>query len=70
MYQKRKEYAAQLEKEFEGSLISYVTSDRAGFETQIASDAIDFFIAHLDRIGVVRSFCSIPPSNCKVHCTN
>jgi len=54
MYQTRKDYVAQLEKEFEGHLISYVTSDRVGFETQIAPDAIDLFIAHLDKIGVVK----------------
>jgi len=53
MYQKRKEYVELLEKEFQGRLISYITSDRVGFETQIASDTIDLFVAHLDRIGVV-----------------
>ena len=53
MYNKRKEYIEQLENEYEGHLISYVTSDRVGFETQIASDAIDLFISHLDRIGAV-----------------
>ena len=37
-----------------GHLVSYVTSDRTRFETQIAPDAIDNFIAHLDKIGVVK----------------
>jgi len=53
MYQKRKKYFTQLEKEFDGHVISYITSDRARFETQIAPDAIDLFIAHLDKIGIV-----------------
>jgi uncharacterized phage-associated protein len=38
MYQKRKEYVELLEKEFDGHLISYITSDRRGFETQMESD--------------------------------
>jgi len=54
MYHHRKEYVSQLENEFDGRLISYVTSDRAFFETQIAPDAIDLFIAHLDKIGIVK----------------
>jgi len=54
MYHNRKEYVSLLEKEFDGQLVSYITSDRSRFETQIAPDAIDLFIAHLDKIGVVR----------------
>ena len=54
MYHQRKNYVSQLESEFDGRLISYVTSDRAFFETQIAPDAIDLFIAHLDKIGTVK----------------
>ena len=34
-------------------ILTYITSDRIGFETQIAQDVIDLFINHLDHIGTV-----------------
>ncbi len=41
----------ELEKEFGGKLLVYVTSDRPNMSAQIAPDVIDYFINQLDRIG-------------------
>ena len=43
----------QIEKKFNTKLLTYITSDRRGFETQIAQDAIDIIINQLDKIGIV-----------------
>lgn len=53
MYTDRLELYKQLEQEFDTKLLVYVTSDRRGLEAQIGQDVIDFFIGHLDKIGVV-----------------
>ena len=53
MYNTRVEYYKALETEFEGPVIAYITGDRPGFETRIAQDVIDLFIAQLDKIGPV-----------------
>ena len=53
MYNLRTEYYRKLEEDFGGTVIAYITGDRPGFETRIAQDAIDLFIAHLDKIGAV-----------------
>lgn len=49
----RRELYETIEKERNSKLIVYVTGDRQGLETQIANDATDYFIEHLDAIGVV-----------------
>lgn len=49
----RKQLYQELESVLDTNLLVYVTGDRPGYETQIASDAIDLFIEHLDAIGVV-----------------
>lgn len=54
MYAERKALYDLLGKEFDGTVISYITSDRPGFETKIAQDVIDLFIDQLDKIGVVK----------------
>lgn len=54
MYSDRKEWYSKLEEEFGGKVISYITSDRRGFETQIAQDVIDLFIDQLDKTGVTK----------------
>ena len=54
MFKERIKIIKKLEKEFDSILILYVTSDRPGAETQIASDAIDSFINQLDKIGPVK----------------
>ena len=54
MYKDRQDFYTELEKELNTKVIVYVTSDRPGMETQIASDVIDCFINQLDKIGVVQ----------------
>lgn len=49
----RKILYQEIERQRESKLIVYVTGDRPGLETQIANDATDCFIEHLDSIGVV-----------------
>ena len=41
----------ELEKELDGKLLLYVTSDRPNMSAKIAPDVIDYFINQLDRIG-------------------
>lgn len=53
MYINRTEIYKQLEQEFDGKVLSYITGDRPGFETRIAPDVIDLFIDQLDKLGVV-----------------
>lgn len=53
LYSSRTEYYKELESEFSGTVIAYITGDRPGFETRIAQDVIDLFIAQLDKIGPV-----------------
>ncbi len=51
MYKQRVELYRALENEFNSKIIAYITSDRPNMGAQIASDVIDFFIDHLDKIG-------------------
>lgn len=51
MYAERVKLYEELEKEFDSRVLVYVTSDRPNMGAQIASDVIDFFIDHLDKIG-------------------
>lgn len=53
MYNNRLAYYKQLEEKYSSKMITYVTSDKAGFEAQIAQDVIDYFINQLDTIGIV-----------------
>ena len=53
MYRNRISLYKDFEKTFNSKLLVYITSDRRGFETQIAGDVIDIFVNQLDRIGVV-----------------
>lgn len=53
MYKERIELYKSIEEKLKTKLLVYVTSDRQGFETQIAQDVIDIFIEQLDKIGVV-----------------
>ena len=53
MYKERVELYKQLEENLDTKILTYVTSDRQGYETQIAQDVIDIFIGQLDKIGVV-----------------
>lgn len=51
MFAERLPIYHQLEKEFNGKILVYVTSDRPNMGAQIAHDVIDCFINHLDLIG-------------------
>ena len=53
MDEERKRLYEEIERQRNSKLIVYVTGDRKGLETQIANDATDCFIEHLDSIGVV-----------------
>jgi hypothetical protein len=53
MFNNRKSFYRDLENRLNSKLLVYVTSDRRGFETQIARDVIDIFINQLDKIGTV-----------------
>ncbi len=54
MYSDRVDLYEKLENMRQTKIITYFTSDRRGFETQIAQDVIDLFIDQLDEIGVVK----------------
>ncbi len=51
MYRNRVELYKDMERRLESKIITYITSDRRGLETQIGDDVIDIFISHLDKIG-------------------
>lgn len=51
MYHDRIKLYEELENDFDGRLLLYVTSDRINMSAKIAPDVIDFFINQLDRIG-------------------
>lgn len=51
MYSERIKLYEQLESMFDSKILAYITSDRPNMEAQIASDVIDYFIDHLDKIG-------------------
>ncbi len=53
MYLNRVKFYQEIEKIFDTKLLVYVTGDRTGLSAQISQDVIDFFIGHLDKIGVV-----------------
>jgi len=52
-YSDRRDLYQQIESERESAILTYVTSDRLGMETSIASDVIDPFVDLLDMIGPV-----------------
>jgi hypothetical protein len=43
----------QLEERRNSKVIAYITGDRPNLETQISSEVIDYFVHHLDTIGMV-----------------
>lgn len=59
MYKERKELLAKIEEQFNAKSLLYVTGDRVNLEAQISGDAIDHFVNHLDKIGVVERICFI-----------
>lgn len=53
MYQSRRPDYIELEERLESKVLVYVTSDRPGWETQVAADTLDYLIDHLDKWGQV-----------------
>jgi len=51
MYADRKPLYVDLEKGRKSRVLTYVTGDRRQMETQIHSEAMDYFLHHLDTIG-------------------
>lgn len=60
MYSERIALYKQLEESFQSKVLAYITSDRPNMGAQIASDVIDYFIDHLDRIGPCKKNIPIP----------
>lgn len=52
MYSNRKQLYGELENALNTTVLTYVTSDRQGFEAQIAGDVIDIFVKQLNKIGI------------------
>ncbi|WP_153979725.1 SDH family Clp fold serine proteinase [Paenibacillus xylanilyticus] len=50
MYVDRRDLYEQLESMLGSKLLVYVTGDRPGWETQIGSDCLDYFLHHLDNM--------------------
>ena len=50
-YKTRQRIYRAVERERQTKLLSFVTSDRQGVETQIAQDCVDLFVDLLDKIG-------------------
>jgi len=51
MYQERKLLYNELEQNRHSKVLTYVTGDRPGMETKIASEVYDYFVNQLDKIG-------------------
>ena len=69
MYEERVDLYKQLEEKLDTKILTYVTSDRQGYETQIAQDVIDIFIGQLDKIGVVPKTCILEVEIPQLHGT-
>lgn len=54
MYRDRIELYKKIEQEFGSKVLVYVTSDRRNMSAQIAQDAIDLFIRHLEKTGICK----------------
>lgn len=53
MYQDRIELYQTIERSRNSKVLAYITGDRRGLETMMSSEVVDFFVRHLDHIGVV-----------------
>lgn len=54
MYADRIAFYRRIEEARGSRIIVYITGDRRQLETKISSEVVDFFIQHLDRIGIVK----------------
>ena len=62
-YSDRIELYKRIEQERDASVLAYVTSDRIGMETSIASDVVDPFVDLLDTLGPVHRISLILHTN-------
>jgi len=53
MYITRKNLYSELESKRNSKVLVFITGDRPGLETKIHSEVYDFFVNHLDKIGIV-----------------
>ena len=53
MYSNRISFYKQLEDARNSRVVAYITGDRRQLETKMAAEVLDFFVHHLDKIGVV-----------------
>ena len=59
MYTERIPIYKEIEQSRNSKVIAYITGDRRGLETQMSSEVLDFFVHHLDQIGVVEKISLI-----------
>lgn len=59
----RKRIYSAVERDRGTKIITFVTSDRAGVETQIAPDCVDLFVDLLDKIGPTKRISLILHTN-------
>jgi len=54
MYRDRIKIISKIEAERDSKVLIYITSDRQGLATQVHEDVFDYFVNHLDIIGVTK----------------
>ena len=59
MYEQRKEHYKKIERFTKSKVLCYVTGDRQNLGIQIAQDVVDYFVHHLDTIGVTDKICLV-----------
>ena len=59
MYEQRKEHYKKIERFTKSRVLCYVTGDRQNLGIQIAQDVVDYFVHHLDTIGVTDKICLV-----------
>jgi len=59
VYEQRKALYSRIETFTDSKVICYVTGDRQNMEIQIASDTLEYFVEHLDKIGKVNKISLI-----------
>lgn len=59
MYPERIPIYKEIEQSRNSKVVAYITGDRRGLETHMSSEVLDFFVHHLDQIGVVEKISLI-----------
>lgn len=52
MFKDRIDLYKEIEDKTSSKLLVYVTGDRPGLETQIHAEVVDYFVNHLDTMGI------------------